>query len=188
MKASASASSSSAPAPPVSQPTHVVTGQPVGPTSPGRGGTPIVAAFPTVAGDGNIPTATAFPCPDVAVANGTPIPGAMPGFSVPVAAAQPVYPSGVQHPVPHGFVATNIYFQGNLASAADGRPAPPGAPGGGRYRTVMVIGPATFLVSLLILLLFWPLFWIPFVCPCDEHIVYESPEGRLYAPNGRLVR
>merc|ERR1711998_38557 len=46
-------------------------------------------------------------------------------------------------------------------------PLPYGALPGGRWYSESYIGPVTLIMCLLVLILFWPGFWLPLLCPCD---------------------
>ena len=98
--------------------------------------------------------------------------------SIPVAApAVPIAPT-----------RTPTYVQGTATRTPDvihvsPYPLPYGALPGGRWYSENYIGPITLIMCLLVLLLFWPGFWLPLLCPCDQQDVYVAPNGvRYYRP------
>ena len=53
------------------------------------------------------------------------------------------------------------------AQAADGSPAPPGAPPGGAWSQEQYSGQTSMIIMIILILFFWPALCAPFCCLCD---------------------
>ena len=72
------------------------------------------------------------------------------------------------------------------------RPPPPGAPHGGRWIVIKHVGSDTWMICAIVSLVFCWIMFFPcgvwaLLCPCDQKIAYESPQGHIYDESGLRI-
>ena len=112
---------------------------------------------------------------------------AQPVQAQPVQAQPMMAPHVMAQPV-QGQVVQGQVYQPQQSSAYVAASCPPGGMPGGHWFQEQFIGCITMIMVIIILFCAWPIFWLPFLCPCDNRTRPRRAHPPAPAPPARALR